>query len=654
MKYFLPILVLAINIFVPFAWADTKNQPYPLDYFATRDQMNDVQITSDGKYFAFLKISSKQGDPTIEVYETADLSKKPYRIGGGKLEITGFNWISDEDMVVIFRGRVRKRISGFNRGVFQEKLAKFNVKTKEFKEFKQFGLGFVGSLPEKPNKILITFTEGVKNGRRAEGKAIRRPNYYEMDLKTGSRKIVMKGSEKYGRIRFDHKGNPRTALGFNQSANSRETYYRKPGQKSWEKIFSVHEDDFEEFAIAGYVKDDPSLVYALAHNGRDMRALWLFNVDTKEFETLVYSRSDVELGGVRMHSNPWTNPGEVVGVSYNKEKRFIKFFDQGEEALMNQLADMVPYSGFLRVVTRSRDGNTFVVVNFSPQDTGSYYLYDNGQFQFLGSKKGLLKSKNLAEVKYVQYKARDGKKIPGYVTIPKGEGPFPLVVMPHGGPFVGEAVFYFDEWAQLLANNGYMVLQPQYRGSHGYGLEFYKSAFIDGGEGGYKMQDDKDDGAKYLVEQGLVDPDRIAMFGWSYGGYAALVAASRSPNIYQCVVAGAAVADNVQQVNYYRSRTRGTQKLEQLKFWDDSVNPIKEVAKINVPMLIVHGDVDQRVPFKHFKRYTAELDKNNIKYDELVLEGADHFSNSLTYDHKIKFYTKMIDFLENDCGPGGL
>jgi len=197
----------------------------------------------------------------------------------------------------------------------------------------------------------------------------------------------------------------------------------------------------------------------------------------------------------------------------------------------------------------------------------------------------------LSDVEYIEYPARDGRTIPAYVTKPKGAGPHPLVVLPHGGPFVSETIV-FDEWSQMLANNGYMVIQPQYR---------------------------------------------VAMFGWSYGGYAALVAASREDQIYQCAVAGAAVADNNQQVNYYRFNTRGTQKTEQLNFWDGSISPIEEAAKVNIPLLLVHGDVDQRVPFKHFEKYTAELDKNNIAYQSLVLEGADHFLNTLT-----------------DCGPGGL
>ena len=164
------------------------------------------------------------------------------------------------------------------------------------------------------------------------------------------------------------------------------------------------------------------------------------------------------------------------------------------------------------------------------------------------------------------------------------------------------------------------------------------------------MQDDKDDGAMHLVKQGMADPDRLAMFGWSYGGYAALIAASREDQIYQCVIAGAAVTDPDMQMDYYRYRIRGAAKVEQLTTWDGAISPIKEVDKINVPMLIVHGDRDQRVPPEHFDKYIAALDRAGVDYDKLILEGADHFDNTLLYHHKLALYQSMLDFFEQDCG----
>ena len=222
--------------------------------------------------------------------------------------------------------------------------------------------------------------------------------------------------------------------------------------------------------------------------------------------------------------------------------------------------------------------------------------------------------------------------------------------MPHGGPYVSETIDEYDEWSQMLAHYGYMVLQPQYRGSRKYGLDYYRSAFIDGSEAGRAMQDDKDDGALYLVKQGRVDPDRIAMFGWSYGGYAALVAASRENQIYQCAIAGAAVTDPDWQLDQYRYRMDGIQKTEQLTTWDGAVSPIKEVDKVNIPLFIIHGDNDQRVPPDHYYMYVDELEKAGIAHKKLLLEKADHFSSTLFYHHKMELYDNMLQFFEGECG----
>jgi dipeptidyl aminopeptidase/acylaminoacyl peptidase len=164
------------------------------------------------------------------------------------------------------------------------------------------------------------------------------------------------------------------------------------------------------------------------------------------------------------------------------------------------------------------------------------------------------------------------------------------------------------------------------------------------------MQDDKDDGVAYLIKEGLTEAGNVAMFGWSYGGYAALVAASRTPQAYQCVIAGAAVTDPEMQVNYYRYQLRGAGKIEQLAMWDDSISPLEEVEKVNVPILLIHGDVDQRVPLEHAEKYRDALVEAAKPHTYLELEGADHFSNTLFYHHKLALYEAMLGYLSNECG----
>ena len=644
------------------AWAATAQapddstpafEPYPLEYWAMRPVISNVAASPDGKHLALLKIPSKDGDPIIEVYDAGDLDKEPFRLDADPMEITGFYWASDQHILFNLRQRVRDKIDGFNRDVYEYRLAVLDVDAKKMRSFEGERATVVNILPSEPNKVIVAFQEGGDDGPAARVRAGFRPlAYYEFDLRRGSRKLIIRGKLSLGQVSFDGEGNPWLARGFDQGSREYIAYHRKRGASGWTEIHRHHEDNFESFAVVGFDVDNPDELYVVANNGHDTLGLWSFNVDTKEV-TALYRRSDVDVWNVFDHSNSWTHPDTVTGLTYGKDIFHREFFDDAEAATYAQLEGVVPHAHRVRITSRSRDGATLTVTNSGPRDPGTYYLLKDGRIQTIGSQQPLFKSEDLADVEYITYKARDGLTIPAYLTVPHGEPPFPLVVMPHGGPFVPEVVG-FDKWAQLLANQGYLVLQPQYRGSLNYGLEFYQAAFVEGGQGGFKMQDDKDDGALHLVKEGLASRDRIAMFGWSYGGYAALVAASRTPQIYQCVVAGAAVSDPNMQVNYYRFSMRGAQREEQLRMWDDSVSPLDEAEKVNVPMLIVHGSVDQRVPQDHAKKYLKLLDEHDKPYQYVELEGADHFSNTLFYNHQFEFFTAMTDFLAKDCGPGGL
>lgn len=646
----LALTALICGLFFTFS---ASAEPYPLEYWALRDVFSNVQVSPDGKHLSLMKIATRDANPVLEVYDATDLKKEPFRLNADPMEITGYGWVGNDNIVVSFRQKVRDQIEGFNRGVYETKLALLDVKKEKIEQFREVNPGVENLLPGKPNKIIISFNpSGGKDVSRLE-RAFRPRAYYEFDLDKGRKKLLMQGQISMGNVEYDGDGNPWLARGYDDNDDEYTWFYRGVEDKGWEEIFRMHEDSFETFRVMGKDPEKPGTLLVLAHNGRDKTALWEFDIAGKKFGEMVYARNDVDIAGVRRHSNDWTHPDTIVGVSYNTDKTHVEYFDAVEGATYAQLESLLESAHNVYITSRSKDGKTLTVYNVGPNDPGSYYLIKDGALKAIGSKHPLLKSADLADVKYIDWKARDGRKIYGYVTIPKGEPPYPLVVLPHGGPFVPETIAY-DEWGQVLANNGYMVLQPQYRGSRNYGLDYYMSSFKDGGQGGYKMQDDKDDGALHLVDKGLADKDRIAMFGWSYGGYAALVAASRTPQVYQCVIAGAAVSDTEMQVGYYSNRMEGASKLEQLNMWGDSVNPIDEVQKVNVPMLLIHGSVDQRVPPVHVRKYLSKLDKYNKNYKYVELEGADHFYSTLFYDHQIKLYTSMIDYLKNDCGPGGL
>ena len=551
--------LIAVALVSPALAAD----PYPLEYFALREVVNNVTVSPDGEKLAMLKILTRTGNPILHIYETDNQEKDPMVIDSDPMEIRSYYWASDEHIVLTLRQKVRDKIEGQNQGVYETRIAILDVKEKKFDDFNAANPVVENLLPNKPNKIIISEQPGMEEDLTLR-EAFRPRAYYELDLNKGTKRLLIRGKLDLAQIEFDGDGNPRIGRGYDRQTQSNVFYYRDPGEKKWREIYRLGEDAWEIWHGDGVVEIDeavPGNVLILAHNGDDKQGLWTFNTSTKKFDELLYRRSDVDVGGVRYHSNTWTNPDTVTAVRYDKDKLHFEYFDEVEGATFAQLEKLIPNSHYVSIPSRSRDGNTLIARNMGPRDPGTYYLYRDGEFKSVGSQQPLLDSEELADVKYVTYKARDGRTIPAFVTIPNSEGPHPLIVLPHGGPHVSETVLY-DEWGQMLANNGYMVLQPQYRMSMGYGMDHFLSAFINGSEAGRRMQDDKDDGALYLVKEGLVDPDRIAMFGWSYGGYAALIAASRTPQIYQCVIAGAAVSNYRRQANEYTWPVPGRQDLE--------------------------------------------------------------------------------------------
>ncbi|MEO1708838.1 MAG: prolyl oligopeptidase family serine peptidase [Pseudomonadota bacterium] len=631
----------------------------PIDVWALRDVVNAVDLSPDGKHILVHKVESREGEYILEVYKTDDLSKPLRRLNADPMEIIGAEWVTDDLIFGNAWEQVREKVRGPEDDTRDYLTYSYSLKKNKFSTIRD-SFSIVSDLPDEPNKVVVAAANPVQSGVGVDPFAAFRPSsYYKLDLVKGSKSLVLRGTRKYSNITFDSQGNPRFAVGFDTD-NTLKTYYRKPGEGSWTQFGKVYDaDDHENLyrfltqfqGLAHIDPNNPNLGYMIeARDGEDKAALWEFNFETGQFGKKLFQDENADVMRVGLNSIPGNDT--LAFAQYPGAKWERHWFDENEQALYQALEEQIPFAHQISITSRSRDGSRMIITNRGPQDPGSFWLVKDGQLSKLGSRNPLLNQENLAEVEYIRYPARDGRIIPGYVTKPKGEGPFPLVVMPHGGPHVPEVVGY-DEWGQLLASAGYMVLQPGYRMTVGWGKEHFDGGY---GEHGGKMQDDKDDGALYLVEQGLVDPDRMAMFGWSYGGYAALVSLTRDEQIYQCAIAGAAVADPAKT---YRQRSAGNRSPKALDDWAQrrgmiGVNPIEEVEKVNIPLLMVHGEDDARVLYYHYTDYKKEFEKAGKEGQFLTLDDADHFYRTLMYSHQQQFYTKMLDYLANDCGPGGL
>ena len=652
-----PTLVGAV-LAAAMAGAPVLAKPYPLEQWAMRHVVDNVRISPDGSRLALLKIPTRDGDPVIEIYDATDLEKEPFRLDADPMELRGFLWINNDRILFGARQAIRKKIDGFNRGIYGSAGGMLDLEREKVTRFSD-EVVLASLLPHKPDKVLLAVPPpgGNKDGPFAEYvRRILPYDYYEYDLKKGSRKLMMQGKLSLGDYRFDGEGNLWMARGFDVGAEELIWYWRTPEEK-WQEFYRMPrtEAEFRPFRVMGIDETKPHHAYVITRNGHDKAGLWSYDMKNGRFAEEIYRRSDVDVAGVRYHRNQWANPGKIVGVTYLSDRTHTEYFDTEAGAIRQQLEGHIPHAHNLEV-SSSRDGRTLVVSNHGPKDPSTYYLLREGKLETVGSHQPLFDSENLGDVEYHTYAARDGLRLAVYVTHPVGPAakpPHPLVVLPHGGPFARDGTGY-EKWAQLLANHGYLVAQPQFRSSQGYGEAVYRAAYAERGQWGRAMQDDKDDVARYLVKKGLADPDRMAMFGWSYGGYAAAVAASRTPQLYQCVIAGAAVFDPMMQVNYYSSSLPKALRRRWVPMHEVAVDPMEEVAKVNVPMLIVHGDVDQRVPVEHARKYRKALDEHKKPYKYVELKQADHFYSTLFHNHQLEFFSAMLDFLQNDCGPGGL
>lgn len=630
----------------------------PVDVWALRDVVNAVQISPDGKHLLVHKVESREGEYILEIYDTADLSKPLRRLNADPMEITSASWVSDD---VIF-GQAwqvnRKTVKGPEDDVRDYKTYSYSLSANKFTSV-DGNFGIVNLLPNEPDHVLVSTGTVVPDGTGVDPYAAARPrSYYKFDLRNGTRSLVLRGGGKIPYVStWDDEGNPRYTEIQDIAAGKIISYYRKPGDGDWTKLNELDLNDSKNLyrilggfvGIAGFDPKDPNTGYLIDNlNGDDKSALYEFDFTTGKVGKKLFQAQDADVIGIQRSSIPGTS--KLVAAVYPGEKYERHWFDEEEKALYQALEQQIPYAWQVSIASRSLDGKSMVVTNRGPHDPGSFWLVKDGKLAKLGSRNPLLNPEQLADVKFIRYPARDGLMIPGWITIPKGKGPFPLIVQHNGGPQVNGMVGY-DEWGQMLANAGYMVFHPDQRISTGWGQKHFDAGY---GEHGGKMQDDKDDGVKYLIDQGLVDPDRVAFFGWSYGGYSALVSLSREPQLYQCAIAGAAVANPEKQ--YLGRRNPDLKALDE---WERrrgtiGINPMNEIAKVNIPLLMIHGNVDRRVQYYHFKEYQKAFQAAGKTGEFVTLEGADHFYNTLMFNHQQQLYTKMLDYLANDCGPGGL
>lgn len=616
-----------------------QNGEIPIQAWIHDPVIASPDVSPDGNHIVALTLTAIDKAPDITVWDTRSLSKAPIRFAPKHVKALKVYWLSNDQLFVLGRQKFDYRFGGRPTRWFRDRIYIVDYRGKRFREILDddeiIGGGLISLLPEDPKHVMIKAT----NLEYAT-------DIYELDLETFLTRRIQRGSPRAGFL-TNYKGE---VVGTKQVVGSGvdtriEYRYRNPNTGEMELHHALYAIKRAGLSPLAFDKDGHT-IYMADNRETDKAVLRRYDLLTRQLSEPIFD-GDFEVVGVHLGDKPH-NWGEVVSYVGYGPKRVEKYVDGETAALHERLSSALPAGESQSVVGMSDDRTIMIIESYSDREAGAYYLMVNGeQLIPLGRQFPNLKPEQMAPMQFVTYAARDGLEIPAYLTLPvSGKKPYPAVIMPHGGPWARD-YWGFDKWVQFLANRGYAVLQPQYRGSEGWGKELWRAG---DNEWGQKMQDDKDDGAAWLVEQGIAEKDRIAIYGYSYGGYAAMAAAVRPDSPYQCAIAGAGLSelDTFDKITFEGKWGRVFQNPT-----ISGLSPLEHVEDANIPIYIFHGDRDQRVPVEQSRKLYDALKnaEKTVEYNEIP-----DLWHSLPWwpTHHYNVLTSIEDFLANRCGPGGL
>jgi dipeptidyl aminopeptidase/acylaminoacyl peptidase len=423
-------------------------------------------------------------------------------------------------------------------------------------------------------------------------------------------------------------------------------WHRENADAKWEKLFESRStwgvpvgDHLSPIAF----DFDNTTLYVASNIGRDKMAIYKYDTKTKKLGALVYEHPLIDLSSGLLFSS---EKKKLVGIRYSAEMPTTKWFDEDLEKLQQQL-DATLKGNVNNIGVVEEKSKRLLLLSASATNPGEYFLFDNEtkSIEPLVSRRSWLPTDSMPERRHIKYKARDGMEISAWVTTPKYIAPknLPLIAHIHGGPQVRS--YYGVQWqsrtpyAQFFASRGYVVIEPEPRGSTGFGRKHYESSYK---QWGLTMQDDITDGALYLVNEGTVDKNRMCLFGGSYGGYASLQGIVKDPDLWKCSAPVVAVTDLflLQQVQHSDIAQNDTKVLdtEFAVAVGDSVrdkaqfmltSPARNVDKIKTPILLSMGSDDRRVPIIHaqdFVKSMAAAGKRDL-VELIVYKGEGHGFN---------------------------
>ena len=600
-----------------------KVKQYSVEDFFRRPEKTSYQISPDGKYYSYKAPYKDRMNIFVQKIgkdSVIQLTKETDR------DIAGYFWANNKKILFLKDdgGDENYKLHGVNID---------GTDPKAYTDFDKVRTQIIDDLEDIPNEIII--------GLNKRNPQVFDP--YRLNIETGKMTMLAENPGNIMGWMTDHNGKLRIAYAIVGGTNT-SLLYRKTEKDEFKNVLTTN---FKESLSPLFFTFDNKNIYASSNLGRDKSAIVIYDIENaKEIKT-IFENKDYDVSSLS-----YSRKRKVItAASYTSWKRQRYFFDKETENMFNNLKKSLgKYE--IAITSHNKNEDKFIVRTYSDRSLGAYYLYDKNtnKLDKICDVSPWLNENDLAEMKPIEYKSRDGLTIHGYLTLPKGKEAknLPVVVNPHGGPWARDAWTYNPE-VQLLANRGYAVFQMNFRGSTGYGKDFWTCSFK---QWGLKMQDDITDGVNWLIDQGIADKDRIAIYGGSYGGYAVLAGITLTPDLYCCAVDYVGVSNLFSFMKTIPPYWKPLLEMNYEMVGDpvkDSVqlaatSPALHADKIKAPLFVAQGANDPRVNKNESDQIVKALKDRNVEVEYMVKDNEGHgFHNQ---ENQFDFYNAMIKFLD--------
>ncbi len=659
-------LALLFCACAPLHAAPASAAPPPIERFFSNPLLSDAKLSPNARYLAAIYGAPGRRSSLMVI----DIQQKTSKLVAGYSDgdIGRFNWVNDKRLVFDLTDKTVAQ-GGITMGMGLYAVDRDGENLRQLVTRRGTPIPVTASRNDR--KLLPWYTYMLSDQGAQDSDSIYVASDEYKDLRTGEIRNVnllhlntvtglyqtVKRPANVDYWMLDHKGEPRLAIAVENGIQT--IHYLDPANGQWRVLssFDTYKRGRDAFIPLGFGSD--GTLYASSQGDKDTAALYTIDLASgKPNPTPLVVAPGYDITGRLIRS-----AGKVLGVRIRTDSDRTVWFDPAMEAVQKKLDAALRGTVNLMSFPSGNHSEWALVTAFSDVQPLMYYVYNvkTGELDKVGDTYPGIDPASMGEQDPVRYKARDGMEIPALLTLPAGGAKnAPLVVLVHGGPYVRGTTWGWNPQTQFLASRGYAVLEPEFRGSTGYGATHFKAGWK---QWGLAMQNDIADGARWAIAQGIADPKRICIAGASYGGYAVLMGLVNDPDLYKCGINWVGVTDinllydehwsffsdvSEQWKQYGMPELVGDQVKDaaQLK----ATSPIQQAAHIKSPLLLAYGGSDRRVPIYHGRKFLEAIKPYNKQVEWIEYEDEGHGWRLPA--NRIDFWGKVEKFLDKNIGPG--